>query len=215
MRSMRIVGVVVVAAAMTAAAVGMASADTPAGEADLGMAHFVKSGVTVDVPTLAQCLVDNTVTTSSGPVVEAGVTFGGGSSSCTRTVIDPDNYITSTTSTVRGQDFQLSALVSVGGPRIEIASYQLTCAGAQGNTSANWSFSGMSGLPALPSPVPPNYTESISRPDGLLLANAEFNIIRQPGDGRTSMTMMAITFAPGSGISGSITVGNTACTPTS
>ena len=214
MRIRQVLGALAIATALTVATTAIATADTPAGEADLGSAGFTKAGTTVTIPTLAPCLVDSTDSASSGPVVQPGVTFGGGSTSCTRTVVDPNNDVTSTTSTVKGQNFELSALVSVGGPRIRITQYQLTCTGTQGHTSAGWGFSGLSGLPALPSPVPPNYAQTISRPNGTLLATAVFNIVNQPGDGSTNLTMLTITFAPGSGISGSVTVGDTACTPT-
>ena len=214
MRIRHALGALLIATALTTATTAIATADTPAGEADLGSASFAKAGLNVSIPTLAACLVDSTSSASSGPVIQPGVTFGGGTTSCTRTVVDPDNDITSTTSTVKGQDFELSALVSLGGPRIRIAQYQLTCTGTQGHTSADWGFSGLSGLPALPSPVPANYAQTINRADGTVLATAVFNIVNQPGDGSTSMTMMTITFAPDSGLSGSVTVGDTACTPT-
>lgn len=214
MRVWRVIGTLAVAIGIAAATGGVAAADTPAGEADLGSASYVIGGTTVDVPSLAQCQVDSTDDASSGPVVEPGVSFGGGSSSCTRTVVDPDSDTTSTTSTVQGANFQLSALVRVGGPRIKIAQYELTCTGTQGSSSANWGFSGMSGLPALPSPVPPGYTETISTADGTVLATISFNIAAATDDGSSSLTMMAIDFAPGSGISGTVTVGETACTPT-
>lgn len=214
MTTRRIFGALVAAIGIATATTGIAAADVPAGEADLGSAHFVKAGMTVDLPPMAGCLVDSNAGGSSGPIVEPGVTFGGGSSSCTRTVVDAPRDITSTTSTVKGQNFELSALVGLGGPRIGIAQYQLDCTGTQGHTSASWGLSGMSGLPALPSPVTPNYPEKITAVDGTVLATAVFDIIDQPGDGSTSLTMMRIDFAPGSGISGSVTVGETACTPT-
>jgi hypothetical protein len=197
-----------------AATTGIAGAATPAGEADLGSAHFVDDGTTVDIPTLAGCLVDSTGSASSGPVSGQGVSFGGGTSSCIRKVVDPSQNITSTTATVTGQNFGLSALVSVGGPRIDIAHYDLTCAGTQGHTSGSWGFSGMSGVPALPSPVPANYIQTISGADGTALATLVYNTLTQPGDGSTSMTMLTITFAPASGASGTVTVGDAACTPT-
>jgi len=214
MKAIRIIGVLAVAVGIAGALAGTAAADTPAGEADLGFAHFVKSGTTVDVPTLARCLVDVTASGSSGPVVQAGVAFGGGNGSCTRTVVDPSTDVTSTHSTVTGQNFELSALVGAGGPRIKIDSYRLTCDGTPGHTSASWGFSGMSGLPPLPSPVPAGYTQMIKKADGAVLATAVFDTITQPGDGSTSMTMLTINFAPDSGISGSVTVGDTACAPT-
>jgi hypothetical protein len=207
-------GVLALVAGTLAASATAAAADTQAGEADLGSASFVRSGTTVDVPALASCHVDSTDSASSDPVVLAGITFGGGNDSCTRAVVDPDSNTTSTSSTVKGQNFELSALTNVGGPRIAIAQYQLSCTGSLGHTAANWGFSGLSGLPALPSPVPVDYAQTISAADGTPLATAVFNIVDQPGGGATSLTMLTITFAPASGMSGSVTVGHAECTPT-
>lgn len=207
-------GALALTAGTLAASATAAAAAVQAGEADLGSASFIRSGASVDVPSLASCLVDRTDSASSDPLVLPGLTFGGGNDSCTRAVIDPNRNTTSTSSTVDGRNFELSALTNVGGPRISIASYQLTCTGTQSHTEANWGFSGLSGLPALPSTVPANYTETISRADGTPLASAVFNILDQPGGGATGITMLTITFLPASGISGSVTVGHAECTPT-
>jgi hypothetical protein len=214
MRIRHVFGVLALIVGTLAASATVATADTQPGEADLGSASFIKSGTTVDIPALASCLVDGTDSASSDPVILPGVTFGGGNDSCTRAVIDPDNNTTSTSSTVKGQNFELSALTNAGGPRITIAQYQLSCTGTQGHTAADWGFSGLSGLASLPSPVPANYTQTITRADGTALATAVFNVLDQPGGGSTSITMMTITFAPASGLSGSVTVGHTECTPT-
>jgi hypothetical protein len=207
-------GVLALVAGTLAATATTATATTQAGEADLGSASFARSGATVDIPALAPCHVDSVDSASSDPVILPGLTFGGGSDSCTRAVIDPDDNTTSTSSTVQGQNFELSALTNVGGPRITIAQYQLSCTGTLGHTAANWGFSGLSGLAAPPSPVPVNYTQTISSADGTPLASAVFNIVDHPGDGATSLSMLTITFAPASGMSGSVTVGHAECTPT-
>ena len=212
MRGTALIGAVILATTVLGA--GSAAADAPAGTADLGSAHFTRSGTTIDVPALAPCAVDATASAASGPVVRPGVSFGGGTSSCTRTVVDPNADTTATTSTLRGQNFELSALVGTGGPRIKLAQYQLTCTGEQNRTSANWSFGGLSGMAALPSPVPANYTRPITRADGTLLATAVFNAVSQPGDGSTSVTLLTITFAPASGLVGSVTLGEVACSVT-
>lgn len=191
-----------------------AAADTPAGVADLGSADFTKAGTTSTVPTLAPCTVDGTANASSPVVKKTGVTFGGGSSSCTRTVVDPDNEVTTTTSTATGKDFELSALLSVGGPRIKLRGYTVSCTATQDGTHAQWTFSGLTGISGLPSPVPAGYVKPITKSGGTVLANAEFNLVQQPGDGSISLTMLRITFAPASGITGSVTLGNTACAPT-
>lgn len=207
-------GVLALIAGTLAATATTAAAAIQAGEADLGSASFARSGATVDIPALASCHVDSAASASSDPVILPGVTFGGGDDSCTRAVIDPTSNTTSTSSTVDGRNFELSALTNVGGPRITIAQYQLSCTGTQGHTAADWGFSGLSGLAALPSPVPANYARTISAADGTPLASAVFNIVDQPGGGSTSVTMLTITFAPASGLSGSVTVGHAECAPT-
>ena len=192
-----------------------ALADTPAGVADLGSADFTKAGTTITVPTLAPCGVDSAASASSSAVRKTGLTFGGGSTSCVTTVVNPETEETTTKSQATGTDFELSALVSAGGPRIRLHSYQVTCTATQTGTNASWTFAGLSGISGLPSPVPTNYTKAITKPNnGPVLANAVFNILQLPGDGSISMTMLRITFAPASGITGSVTLGNAACSPT-
>ncbi|QRP45466.1 hypothetical protein [Amycolatopsis sp. FDAARGOS 1241] len=192
---------------------GMAHADTPAGVADLGEASFTKGATTVTVPTLAPCAVEGPTSASAESVTKPGLTFGGGTSSCTTTVVDPDNDTTTTKSTATGKNFELSALVSAGGPRIRLASYTVTCDAAQRQTNANWTFSGLAGITGLPSPMPANYTKPITKANGTVLANAVFNTQTLPGDGSISLTMLRIDFAPASGITGAVTVGRTSCSP--
>lgn len=214
MTAIRLVLGVVLMLAVTVVAASPAGAETAAGAASLGSAHFTKSGTTVDVPEVAPCAVDGLTTASSGSVVKTGLTFGGGNSSCTTTVVDPDTEESTTKSTATGRNFQLSALVNAGGPRIKIASYTVTCNATQTQTSATWTFSGMAGVSGFPTPFPTNYTKPITKRDGTVLANAVFNIVELPGDGTISMTMLRITFTPASGIEGMVTVGTTACSPT-
>jgi hypothetical protein len=72
----------------------------------------------------------------------------------------------------------------------------------------------MTGISGLPSPVPPNHTTPITKRNGTVLANAVFNIVDRPGGGTIGVTLLRITFAPASGIDGSVTVGTTTCSPT-
>jgi hypothetical protein len=202
-------------AAGLAAGTQSAMADTPAGAADLGSADFTKAGVTTTVPTLAPCTLDGAASTSSGVVKKTGLTFGGGTSSCTTTIVDPDNEVTTTTAKATGKDFELSALVSLGGPRIRLHTYQVTCTATQTGTNASWTFSGLSGISGLPSPVPTDYAKPITKgTSGPVLADAVFNIQNVPGDGSIAVTMLRITFAPASGMTGSVTLGSAACSPT-
>jgi hypothetical protein len=191
-----------------------ASAATPAGAANLGSAAFTKAGVTSTIPVQAPCAIEGPTTATSEPVSKPGVTFGGGTSTCSTTVTDPDSDITTTTSTATGRSFELSALVSLGGPRLRITSYEVTCTATQNQAGANWSMGGISGITALPSPLPANYVKPLTKADGTVLANATFNIQNAPGDGGLSLTMMRIDFTPASGISGSVTLGTAGCSPT-
>ncbi|HWD06504.1 MAG TPA: hypothetical protein VG674_29110 [Amycolatopsis sp.] len=193
---------------------GIATAATPAGVADLGEANFTKGATTVTVPAQAPCAVEGPTSATADPVYNPGLTFGGGTSSCTTTVVDPANDTTKTVSTATGKNFQLSALVSAGGPRIRLSSYTVICTAVQGQTSANWTFSGLGGISGLPSPMPASYTKPITKADGTVLANAVFNSQTLPGDGSISLTMLRIDFLPASGSTGSVTVGRTSCSPT-
>ncbi|MGV9294339.1 hypothetical protein [Amycolatopsis sp. NPDC003676] len=196
------------------AAAGPAAADSPAGVADTGNANFTKAGSTISIPPQAPCAVEGPTSGSATAVSKPGVTFGGGTSSCTTEVVDPANDVTTTTSTATGNNFELSALVSNGGKRIRISSYTVTCKATQSGTNANWTLSGLTGISGLPSPIPANYTKPLTKSDGTVLANAVFNIQTLPGDGSMTLTMLRIDFAPASGATGSVTVGHTACAPT-
>ncbi|WP_328606100.1 hypothetical protein OG943_40010 [Amycolatopsis sp. NBC_00345] len=205
-----------VGAAATGAPVG-ASAATPAteaGTADLGEADFTKGSTTVTVPTLAPCAVEGPTSATASPVAKSGLTFGGGTTTCETKVTDPSNDLTTTTSTANGKNFELSALVSAGGPRVRLTSYTVTCTGTHTQTNANWTFSGLGGITGLPSPMPANYTKPLTKSNGTVLANAVFNTQTLPGDGSISLTMLRFDFLPASGITGSVTVGRTACSPT-
>ncbi|WP_033291123.1 hypothetical protein [Amycolatopsis jejuensis] len=205
--------VVLMAGGLLAGA-GTAAAATPAGVADLGGANFTKGSTTVAVAPLAPCAVEGPTSGTSNAVLKTGVTFGGGTSSCTTEVTDPANDVTTTTSTATGKNFELSALVSAGGKRIKLGSYTVTCKATQNQTNANWTFSGLSGITGLPSPMPANYAKPLTKTDGTVLATAVFNGQSLPGDGSIDLTMLRIDFAPASGITGSVTVGHTACSPT-
>jgi hypothetical protein len=193
-----------------------AQAATPAGVAGLGSAGFTKNGQTITIPPLPPCSVDAVTTSTSGSVVRTGITFGGGTSTCTRTVVNPVNNVTTTNSETVGKNFELSALVSARGPRIRIASYKINCSGSQSGTSATWSFSGMSGVSGLPAQIPTNYRHPVKKSDGTVLAEITFGeaTLPNPPDGSIAMNMMHFRFTPASGISGEAIIGTTACSPT-
>ncbi|WP_181771878.1 hypothetical protein [Amycolatopsis pittospori] len=197
------------------AGVSPAAASNPAGVASLGSAAFTKGSATpISIASLADCAVEGPTTNSSGVVTKTGITFGGGTSTCTTTIVDPENDVTSTKSEAKGKDFELSALVSSSGPRIKIREYSVTCTATQTSTNASWSYSAASGLGTLPNPVPVGYVKPITKSNGTLLAEAIFNEQTLPGNGSIGLTMLRIKFAPASNITGEVVIGRTACSPT-
>ncbi len=184
------------------------------GVANIGSANFTKAGTTISVPNQGHCSIDGPTSATAQVVTKTGVTFGGGTSSCTTTVTDPNTDATTTTSTATGKNFELSALVSTGGPRVKLTTFKVTCTATHTQTNANWSFGGLSGISGLPSPVPAGYTKPLTKSNGTVLANAVFNIQNLPGDGSIGLTMLRINFLPASGITGSVILGHTSCTPT-
>jgi hypothetical protein len=193
-----------------------AAATNPPGVADAGSANYTRNGGQVVVEPLAPCSVGGPTSGSAGLTTGSGVKFTSATSSCLTTVLDPENDTTKTVSKAGGTGFELSALVLKGGPRIRISSWQVTCTATDAGTDVSWSFSGMSGLSALPNPVPQNYVREIRESDGTLLATATFNGIRfpSPNDGSIGMTLLRIDFAPGSDMTGQVLLGDTACSPT-
>ncbi len=187
-----------------------AQAAPQSGVANIGSAEFTKSGSTIKVPIQGHCSLDGPTSATAQVVAKPGITFGGGTSSCTAAVTDP----TTTTSTATGKNFELSALVSAGGPRVKLSTFTVTCTATQTQTNATWSYGGLSGIPNPPSPVPVGYTAPIKKPDGTVLANAVFNTQNLPGDGSIGLTMLRISFLPASGIAGQVELGHTSCAPT-
>ncbi|MFB9683355.1 hypothetical protein [Amycolatopsis plumensis] len=205
MRSTIVTALVVTGLAASGAS--PASAASPAGVADIGSASFTKAGTTITIPPQGHCALDGPASATAEPVSKTGITFGGGTSSCTTTG-------STTKSTATGKNFELSALVSAGGPRVKLATFTVTCDGTQTQTSANWTYGGMSGITNPPSPVPAGYVSPIRKADGTALANAVFNVQDLPGDGSVGLTMLRIDFLPASGITGTVTLGKTSCSPT-
>lgn len=192
-----------------------AHAETAAGVASLGSANFTAAGQnTTSIETQGGCSLSGPTSVTADPVTGNGVTFGGGSSTCTTTVVDAAKNVTTTKSEATGKNFDLSALIGSGGKRIRIKSYTVSCAATQTQTSANWTFSGMSGLTAPPSPTPANYSQQLTGSGGTVLANAVFNEQIIPGDGSVTLNLLHVTFLPASGITGDVVIGSTACSPT-
>ncbi|MGW5744603.1 hypothetical protein [Amycolatopsis sp. NPDC003861] len=187
------------------AASGTSWAAPQPGVADIGAAAFAKVVIAPQAP----CSIGGPTSATAQQVSKPGITFGGGTSSCTTS---PSGD--STTSTATGKNFELSALVAAGGPRVKLSSYTVTCVGTQTQTNANWTYGGLSGIANPPSPVPVGYVSPLRKPDGTVLANAVFNIQDLPGDGSIGLTMLRIDFLPPSGLSGAVTLGRTSCTPT-
>jgi hypothetical protein len=183
------------------------------GTASLGSSAFGKANQSQTlVDALAPCDLHGAKTGSSGAVVKSGVTFGGGTSSCTTTTA---NGATTTKSVATGKNFDLTALVAGGGPRIRMTSYSVTCNGSSTGTNAGWSFGGLSGVTGLPAQIPSNYVYQVKKSNGTVLAEITFGeyILPDPSDGSISLNALHIRFQPGSGYTGDITLGSTACSP--
>ncbi|MEU4745907.1 hypothetical protein AB0G02_36340 [Actinosynnema sp. NPDC023658] len=191
-------------------------AANPAGVASVGSAAFGKAGTQVSVPPLAPCAVDGTTTNSSEAVTRTGVRFGPGTSSCTREVVDPANNTTRTRSEAIGSDFELSALMSVGGPRLRVAKWKLACTGTESGTNAGWAADGLQGFTGLPDQIPTNHVHEVKAADGTVLATATFGetTFPEPNDGGIAMNLMHLRFTPASTLTGEVVVGATACSPT-
>ncbi|WP_290051297.1 hypothetical protein [Amycolatopsis solani] len=213
MRTTTVLAGALLSAALAATATPALATPQP-GVADIGSAQFTKAGSTITVPTQGHCSIDGPTSTTAAAVTQTGIKFGGGTSSCTTTVTDPDTDATSTLSTATGKNFELSALVSAGGPRVKLSTFTVKCTATQTQTNASWSFGGMSGIANPPSPVPVGYVSPIKKSNGTVLANAVFNTQNLPGDGSIGLTMLRIDFLPASGISGQVVLGHTSCSPT-
>jgi len=212
----RRVGVVafgIVAGLVLSAAPALAA--NPTGVASLGFAEFTKAGKTTFLSSQAPCSVDG-VTSNSAPAVNdlSGVKFGGGTSSCTTKVVG-DNH-TETTSEASGQTFELSALVSDGGPRLKIGSWKAVCVGKESGTDAGWQLGGLAGFSGLPTQIPTNYLYQVKKPDGVVLANVTFSevVLPQPNDGGIKINTVHFRFTPESSVTGEIVLGSAACSPT-
>ncbi|GLZ31138.1 hypothetical protein Lesp02_33260 [Lentzea sp. NBRC 105346] len=190
---------------------------TEAGVASAGAANFKKGdNAPVVITTLAPCSVEGEETASSPAVTKTGIKFGMTTSTCTTTVVNPDEEITTTRSEARGTGFELSALVALGGPRLKVGSWRITCDATQTGTNAGWALGSMTGWTGLPQHIPANYVHEIKKSNGTVLAKAKFAevIIPDPNDGSVTMNLIRITFEPASGYSGTISLGSAACSPT-
>jgi hypothetical protein len=212
----RRVGALTAALVLGLAAAPPALAANPAGVASVGSAGFTKAGTQVSVPPLASCAVEGPTSNQSEAVSRTGVRFGAGTSSCTRTVVDPGNDTTTTTSEANGTDFELSALVSVGGPRLRVAKWRVVCNATESGTNAAWSAGGLQGFTGLPEEIPPNYVHHVTKSDGTVLATATFGetTLPDPNDGSIALTMLHLRFTDASTITGEAALGTTACSPT-
>jgi hypothetical protein len=185
------------------------------GVAGLGSAGFVKNGTTITVPPQASCDVDSgpsVVTT--GVVSKTGVIFGGGTAKCVRTVLDPDNDVSTTSSVAEGKNFDMSALVSLSGPRVKIGGYKANCAGEQGKAGAGWGLDKLSGLTGLPNPIPSGYVYQVKKGVKLLATITFGEFVKNQEDATISVTAVHVRFQPDSAITGEVVLGTASCGPT-
>ncbi|HEX6344304.1 hypothetical protein [Umezawaea sp.] len=203
----------IVAGLVASAAPALAA--NPAGAASLGFVEFSKAGRKASVPPQAPCSVDGPTSNSAQAVTDQpGVKFGGGTTSCTTRVVTDDT--TESTSEANGQAFELSALVSEGGPRLKIGSWKAVCVGKESGTDAGWQLGGLSGFTDLPAQIPTNHVHRVKRSDGVVLANVTFSevVLPEPNDGGIAINAVHFRFTPESGVTGEIVLGAAACSPT-
>ncbi|WNV82730.1 hypothetical protein [Umezawaea sp. Da 62-37] len=187
----------------------------PAGIASVGFVDFTKDGKRVSLPTQAPCAVDGATSNSAAAADEQpGLRFGGGTSSCTTRAVDGDR--TETTSEATGQGFELSALMSEGGPRLKIGSWHAVCVGKESGTDAGWKLDAISGFSGLPSEIPGNYVHQVKNSKDVVLANVTFSevVLPEPNDGGIGINAVHFRFTPESGVTGEIVLGAAACSPT-
>jgi hypothetical protein len=211
MKRLGLGGAIVLAVVLGGSAPALATASD--GTASLGSTAFGRTNQSqILVGPMAPCDVHGTTSNSSGPIAKNGVTFGGGTSSCTTTTA---NGAKTTKSVATGKNFDLTALVGGGGPRIRMASYSATCNGSSTGTNAGWAFGGLSGVTGLPAQIPSNYVYQVKKSNGTVLAEITFGefIIPDPSDGSISLNALHIRFKPGSSYTGDIILGSTACSP--
>jgi hypothetical protein len=213
LRRLGLTGAMLAAGLLVGSAPALAEPNT--GVAGLGSASFVKNGLTITVPPQASCNVDvPPPVVTSGIVTRTGITFGGGTATCDRTVVDPQHDVSTTKSEAIGKNFELSALVSAGGPRIKLAGYKATCSGNQGTTSAGWGVNGLSGLTGLPNPIPSGYVYEVKKGVKLLATITFGEFVTTPADGSISLTALRVRFQPDSAITGEVVLGTASCGPT-
>ncbi|MGM1064127.1 hypothetical protein [Saccharothrix sp. Mg75] len=212
----RRVGALTAALALGLTAAPAAWAANPAGVASVGSADFTKAGTRVVIEPLAACAVDGTTTARSEPVTRTGVRFGEGGSGCTTTVVDPAADRTTTSSEATGADFELSALVSAGGPRLRVARWRTTCAATDRGTEVGWGAEGLGGFAGLPEQVPNNHVHEVRKADGTVLARVTFGetVLPEPNDGSIAVTALRVRFTEASGVTGEVALGSAACSPT-
>ncbi|MFI6097877.1 hypothetical protein ACIA8G_20150 [Lentzea sp. NPDC051213] len=217
---MRRIGALAGTVALLIAVAAPASA-TPAGNVVAGSADFAKIGQpAVLVSPLASCDVNpdvaGVVTGTAPAVSKAGVKFGTSAARCTTTVVNEQDWITTTKSEAEGTDFELSALVAQGGPRLRVAKWKITCDATQTGTSAGWTLAGMSGWTGLPQQLPQGYVHDVKGKNGVVLAKVKFTevVFPVPNDGSITMHLAKLTFEPASGYRGEIKFGSAACSPT-
>jgi hypothetical protein len=194
---------------------------TPAGTAVAGSANFTKTGQpAVLVSPLASCDVNpdepGVVTGSAPAVTKTGVKFGSSTATCTTTLVNEEEWVTTTKSEAKGTNFELSALVAQGGPRLKIGTWKITCEATQTGTFAGWSLGNMTGWTGLPQQIPQGYVHDVKKSNGTVLAKVKFTevIFPVPNDGSITMHLATLTFEPASGYSGEIKFGSAACSPT-
>jgi hypothetical protein len=218
MRYARRAGVVGLAVAgLLLAGIGPAQALPEEGLASgtSGSVDATRNGTAVQVGPLAACDTQGAATGTSAAVLKSGFfEFGPSSSTCTL------NAATGVaTGRVHGDLFRLDALRSLGGPRIRMTDYNVTCSTTANGSSASWQVGGLSGI-SVPPEIPPNHVVIVpGRTSGAPpMAKVTMNqtIVPDPPDGSMTVNIMHIELFPQGGnsnLSGEIVVGSVSCSP--
>lgn len=211
-RALAAVGMSGIALACLAAPAGAAA--TVQGTANAGSAKVVMDGTPSAVDALAPCDIAGTATNSTdGAVVDDVVSYGPATTSCTH-----DAAARTSAMSVKGGEFDFTALTRYGGPEISFDSYQTGCTGANGSTGGSFHLTGQRGV-ELPDPLPANYTVTVpgvSKADPPMAKLVFGEVVPAPTqDGSTRLNTLHIKLFPEGGpSSGDLYLGSVYCTMT-
>ena len=182
---------------------------TPQGQISLGSANVTQDGVQTSIQPIAPCDMNgNSAGSSSGDGIDGVVSYGGGTTSCTK-----DASAQTSTMKAQGNQFESNVLSAYGGPDIRLDNYSVTCSATKSGTNVNFTLGNLRGI-SVPSTVPTNFTLTFgptTKPQAKVILNEA--TFAQPSDGSVTFNMMHIVLPEGGQVSGDIYVGQAACSP--